>query len=163
MMNKTKSILAAMAALANPVFAGTPAVTTVTPTPPVSELTAKAFASVVLDNSDEVVGGGLALESKLVGDLYGEVFATVLEDEVYGVGANALYYLPVTETVSLYGLAGGAYEFESDQWVVRTGGGVKVTLTQTVSLFADAAYNFTFEDEDNDGAVSIRAGVGFKF
>lgn len=162
MTNTTKSILAGLIALGTPAFAGTPVAPTLEPTP-VTSLTAKAFATVVLDDSNEAVGGGLALESKLVGNLYGELVATVLEDEVYGVGTNALYYIPVSATVSLYGLAGGAYDFQSDQWVVRTGGGVSVAVTQTVSLFTDAAYNFTVEDSDKDGVVSIRAGVGFKF
>jgi hypothetical protein len=164
MKNMITSIVVALAAFVAPVNAGTP---TVVPPTPVEDtsfgVTAKAFASVVLDNSEEAVGGGVSLEVPVVGNLKAELVGSVLEDEVYSLGGNLLYYVPVYKNVSVYALAGGAYDFETDQWGVKTGGGVSLALSQTVNVFADAAYVFTVEDSESDGVVSIRAGVGFKF
>jgi hypothetical protein len=165
-MNKVKTALLSLALAVSQAVAGTPAAPTVpavTPAPSVLDVTAKGFAAIVLNDGDESVGGGLSLEAALTDSLSVEVFGTVLEDEVYGVGANLLYYVPVFSKTSVYGLAGGAYDFESDQWAVRAGGGVSYAVTETVNLFADAAYNFTVEDSEQDGVVSIRAGFGFKF
>jgi hypothetical protein len=164
MKNVITSIVVALAAIVSPVNAGTPATVAPTPVEQTSfAVTAKPFAAIVLNDSDESVGGGLALEVPVAGNLTAELVGAVMEDEVYSLGGNLLYYVPVSQTVSLYALVGGAYEFETDQWVVRTGGGVSYALSPTVNLFADAAYNFTVENDDDDGAVSIRAGVGFKF
>jgi hypothetical protein len=165
MKNVITSIVVALGAIVAPVNAGTPP-TVVAPTPVEQTsfgATAKVFATVVLNDSDESVGGGLALEVPVAGNLTAEIVGAVLEDEVYSLGGNLLYYVPVCEKASVYALAGGSYEFETDQWVVRAGGGVSYNLSPTVNLFADAAYNFTVEDSESDGAVSIRAGVGFKF
>lgn len=164
-MSKLKATILALQSAVALSLAGTP-VTPVPVTPPSPEalgFTANAFSTIVLNDGDESIGGGLSLEAEVTDSLSVEVFATVLEDEVYGVGSNLLYYVPVFDKTSVYGLAGGAYDFESDQWAVRVGGGVQYELTATVNLFADAAYNFTVENSDEDGVVSIRAGVGFKF
>lgn len=164
MRNTILSTVVALLGAVSTVTAGTN-VPVVTPTPVEQTsfgVTAKAFAGIVLDDSEEAVGGGLAVEVPVVGNLRLEVNGAVLEDEVYSVGGNLLYYVPVLEQVSVYALAGGGYDFETDQWVVKTGGGVTVQLTQTFNLFADAAYVFTVEDSDA-GVVSIRAGVGIKF
>lgn len=164
MRNMILSTVVALLGAVSFANAGT-TVPTVAPTPVEQTsfgVTAKAFASVVLDDSEEAVGGGLAVEVPVVGNLRAELNGSVLEDEVYSLGGNLLFYVPVAETVQVYALAGTGYDFETDQWGVKVGGGVAVQLTQTFNLFADAAYVFTVEDTDT-GVVGIRAGVGIKF
>lgn len=127
-------------------------------------LTAKAFAvSVIEDSNDYVFGGGVSLEVPVFYDLNLEINGSLLEDELYTVGANIIYYVPVSESISLYAIGGGGYEFETDQWTVGAGAGVKYTLTKELSLFADGVYNWTVENDLEDGVVSVRVGVGFSF
>jgi hypothetical protein len=163
---KTKLTSLVLALVSQLAFAGTP--TTPAPVAPTAPAVgseawvSKAFATVVLDDGDESVGGGLSLEAPIAGALRGELTVGVQED-LYSVGGNFLYYVPVCSKASVYGLAGGAYEFDSDQWTVRVGGGLSYQLTETVNLFSDATYNFLVENDDKDGVVVIRAGLGFKF
>jgi hypothetical protein len=164
MRNTVMSIVAALAAFISPVYAGdTKVVAPVVENAP-SGFTAKAFAaSVIEDTDDYVFGGGLSLEVPLVYDLKLEVVGGIFEDQVYTAGANLVWYIPVSENISLYTLGGGAYEFETDQWVVSAGGGVKYSLDSRVSLFADGAYNWAVENDEEDGVVLVRVGVGFDF
>jgi|GEM_PF-2483397 len=161
---KTKLLSLVMALATQMAFAGSPVTPPTPATPEVGSTgwVSKAFTTVVLDNGDETVGGGLSLEAPVVGDLKAELTVGVADD-LYTVGGNLLYYVPVGEKLSVYGLAGGAYEFDTDQWTVRTGGGLSYSLTNTLNLFADATYNFLVENDAKDGVVAIRAGVGFKF
>lgn len=167
MKNKIIAIVASIVALVSPVLAGTP---TVAKSPVVTQvaepigITAKAFgASVIEDTDTYALGGGVSLEVPVLVDLSLEVVGSVFEDELYTVGANVLYYVPVTEVFSVYAIGGGAYEFETDQWTVGAGAGVKYALSSQLSLFADGVYNWTVENDAEDGVVVARVGVGFSF
>lgn len=162
-MNKTLNTILAMISSFSLAFAGESPVATNVPMPtPSFDVKTKVFAASVISDSDEVFGGGLSLEVPLVYDLKLEVTGSVFEDDVFSAGANFLYYIPVTDKISFYTLAGGGYEFETDQWAVNVGGGVSYQLNPQLSLFADGQYNF-IPDGDNDGVTTVRLGVGFKF
>jgi hypothetical protein len=77
----------------------------------------------------------------------------------YKLGANAVAYLPLAEKLDAYGLVGGGYGFESEEWYVGIGGGLRYNLTSTVSAFGDAVYNFGEEVDD----VTFRLGVSVGF
>lgn len=127
-------------------------------------ITAKAFgASVIEDTDTYALGGGVSIEVPVFLDLNLEVVGSVFEDELYTAGLNALYYIPVSESFSVYAIGGGAYEFETDQWTVGAGAGVKYSLSTQLSLFADGVYNWTVENDSEDGVVVARVGVGFTF
>lgn len=160
------AVLALSVGLSTTSVAGEKVVPQVVPTPveTIDALNAKAFGACVIKDSDTYeFGGGLSLEARLIGGLYGEVVGTVFEDEVYSAGANLLYYVPITDSVSTYLLAGGAYDFETDQWVVGAGAGLSFKVADSVSLFTDGTYNFTVENDDSDGVVTIRAGIRLGF
>jgi hypothetical protein len=128
------------------------------------QFTAKAFAASVIEDTDTYAfGGGVSLEVPLFYDLKLEAVGSLFEDQLYTVGANVLWYVPVTDNLSLYTLAGGAYEFETDQWTVAVGGGVKYSLSNSLSLFVDGSYNWTVQNDNEDGVVLVRTGIGFSF
>jgi hypothetical protein len=77
----------------------------------------------------------------------------------FKLGTNAIVYLPVAEKLDVYGLVGFGYGFESEDWHVGAGGGVRYNLTSTVSAFGDAVYNFGEEVDD----VTFRVGVSVGF
>lgn len=163
-MNKTLNTILAMIGFCSLAIAGEQSHVVngdLMPTPSFDVKT-KVFAATIINDSDEVFGGGLSLEVPLVSDLKLEVTGSVFEDNLVSTGANLLYYIPVTDKISIYTLAGGGYEFESDQWTVNAGGGVSYQLNTQVSLFADGQYNF-ISDGDVDGVTTVRLGVGFKF
>lgn len=167
MKNTLIAIVVGLVTMVSSVYAGT---TTVDKTPVVTQvaeplgITAKAFgASVIEDTDTYALGGGVSLEVPVFLDLNLEVVGSVFEDELYTVGANVLYYVPVTEVFSVYAIGGGAYEFETDQWTVGAGAGVKYALSAQLSLFADGVYNWTVENDTEDGVVVARVGVGFTF
>lgn len=165
MKNKLIAILAAFTAFVVTANAGQ----TVVATQPVvvnepSGFVAKAFAASVIEDTDTYAfGGGVSLEVPVFYNLKLEAVGSVFEDELYTVGGNVLWYAPVAEDFSVYALAGGSYEFETDQWTVLAGGGVKYSLNSRLSLFADGAYNWTVEDSAENGVVVVRVGVGFEF
>jgi hypothetical protein len=166
MKNTIIAIVVALAAFISPSFAGTPVYT---PTPTVVEsqplnATFKLFGASVIEDSDAyLLGGGVSLEVPVFQNLKLEVVGSVFEDSLYTVGGNFLYYIPVTEAFSVYAIGGGGYEFETDQWTVGAGAGVKYALSQQLSLFADGIYNWTVEDNAEDGVTTVRVGVGFSF
>lgn len=162
-MNKVTSLIAALVCAAN-LVAGEKTVAPVVVQDTSLGLTAKAFAASVIEDTDTyAIGGGVSLEVPVFYNLSLEAVGSVFEDELYTVGANVLYTVPVSESFSVYALSGGSYEFETDQWTVSAGGGVKYALSKQFSLFADGAYTWTVEDSNEDGVVLVRAGVGFSF
>lgn len=125
---------------------------------------AKVFAASIVEDSDNYAfGGGLSLEVPVVHNLSLEVVGSLFEDDLFTVGSNVIYYVPLSDSFSVYGLGGGAYEFETDQWTVGAGAGVKYALSSQFSLFADGVYNWTVENDDENGVVVARVGVGFSF
>ena len=139
-------------------------VVAVTPVVESLGLTAKAFAASVIEDTDTYAfGGGVTLEVPVFQNLKLEAGGSIFEDELYTVNANVLYYIPVTDTFSVYAIGGGSYEFETDQWTVGAGAGVKYALSSQLSLFADGVYNWTVEDTSEDGVVVARVGLGFTF
>lgn len=162
-MNKTLNTILAMIGCCSLAFAGEKGPVTNGDLSPVPsfDVKTKVFAATIIDGSDEVFGGGLSLEVPLVYDLKLEVTGSVFEDDIVSTGANLLYYIPLTDKISLYTLAGGGYEFETDQWTVNAGGGVSYQLNPQLSLFADGQYNFI--PDGDDGVTTVRLGVGFKF
>lgn len=165
MKNTIKSIVLAAATFTSPLYAGESDANLLLPqTEPSYPVSAKVFAASVIQDSDTYAfGGGVSLETALYQDLHGELVGSFFEDEVYHVGGNLLYYVPVSQTFSVYALAGGGYDFKTDQWTVATGGGVSLVLSTRTSVFVDGAYNFNVSDSDADGAVTVRTGVSFKF
>lgn len=143
-------------------LAGDTQVINTAPVPTTSFGTAKAFATSIIEDSDAIYGGGVSLEVPVVWNLKLEVTGSFLEDDIASAGANLLYYIPVTQGVSLYTLAGGGYEFETEEWHVNVGGGVSYALDQQWSVFADGQYNF-LTDGSGDGVVTVRLGVGYSF
>jgi hypothetical protein len=165
-MKKVINIILAIVSLSIPALAGDKTVVA----PPVQvvdnslQFTAKAFAASVIEDTDTYAfGGGVSLEVPLFYDLKLEAVGSLFEDQLYTVGANVLWYVPVTDNLSLYTLAGGAYEFETDQWTVAVGGGVKYSLSNSLSLFVDGSYNWTVQNDNEDGVVLVRTGIGFSF
>ena len=166
MKNVLTIIVAGIIALTSNIQAGT---TSVAKAPIVVQtesvgITAKAFAASVIEDTDTYAfGGGVSLEVPVFYDLNLEIVGSLFEDELYTVGANVIYYVPVSESFSVYAIGGGSYEFETDQWTVGAGAGVKYSLSSQISLFADGVYNWTVENSNEDGVVVARVGVGFSF
>lgn len=172
-MNKVINTVVALFGLSTLGFAGETAKAPVV-TPQVTEsldFKVKVFAAGVIADLSDVsdfdsyaIGGGIALEVPiLVDNLSVELGGSIFEDEVYAVQSNVLYSLPLGDSFSVYGIGGGAYDFESEQWTVGAGAGVNYAFNEQFSVFADGIYNFLVENDAEDGAVTIRLGVGFKF
>lgn len=165
MKNTLIAIIASIVSLVNPALAGTASVEKVSiVNSSLTGVTAKVFAATVIQDSDTyTLGGGLSLEVEVLQNLSLEVVGSLFEDEVYSAGLNAIYYIPVTEVFSVYALGGGSYGFETEQWTLSAGAGVKYSLSSQLSLFVDGVYNFAEEDGSGDEAVVARIGVGFSF
>ena len=163
-MNKLINTIVALFGLSTLAFAGETRPVTVLPVVESLGLTAKVFAASVIEDTDNIVyGGGVSLEVPVFTNLNLEVGGSIFEDEVYAINANAIYYFPVTDTVSLYTIGGGSYDIDNEAWFVGGGAGVKYSLSSTLSVFADGIYNWNTEDDYEDGVVTVRLGVGFKF
>jgi hypothetical protein len=162
MKNTLKTIALVAILTVSSAQAGAPVVKS-QPAPTKSDVTAKIFAASLLNDSTETYGAGLAVETKLVQNLYGEVVATLLEGDVYSAGVNLTYYVPVASNLSVYGLLGASYEFSADSFNAGVGGGVSYALSPTLSLFADGTYTFYDEKDTTEGGVGVRLGLGLKF
>jgi hypothetical protein len=164
MKNTLITILIAITAFVSPVFGGEKVVVTAPVQESVLDTTVKLFAASVIEDKDTYAfGGGISLEVPVFENFKLEAVGSVYEDEVYALGANALLYFPVSQNLSLYTLGGGGYDFETEQWFVGAGAGVKYSLSPQLSLFTDGVYNFTPENDLEDGVVTVRLGVGFSF
>lgn len=148
-------------------FAGTSGKTPSAPEPRTFNLDAKVFAASVVSDSDESFGGGFGLETPVYKNLYGEVTGTYLDDSDFSIGVNALYYFPSQTPVAFYAVAGGSYEFDSEDYSVGVGAGVNYVVDETTTLFLDAVYNFNLSDDDSDDdqedSLLFRFGVSYKF
>jgi hypothetical protein len=166
-MTKLITLMLAIVAMSSQVFAGTSAVNPLLTVPQVDGLdfSAKFYGTSVVSEQDAVDtawGGGLAVEVPVWENVGIEVNAAVLdldgESEVR-LGTNAIVYLPLVDKLDAYGLVGGGYGFESEEWYVGVGGGLRYSITSTVSAFGDAVYNFGEEVDD----VTFRVGVAVSF
>lgn len=162
-MKKLINTIVALLGISTLSLAGTPAPVVAPVAEPIG-LTVKAFAASVIEDFDTyAIGGGLTLEVPLNSNLSLEVGGSVFEDEVYATNTNLLYYIPVADAFSVYAIGGGGYDFQTDQWVVGAGAGVKYALSPVFNVFADGIYNWTVEDSNEDGVVTARIGIGFSF
>lgn len=161
-MTKTLTLIGALFAFAN-LNAGDKTVVpqVVESTPAV---TVKAFATSVIESADDyLIGGGVSLEVPAILGFSLEPTVSLFEDELYTAGVNILYPIAASENLTLYPLVGGAYEFETDQWTALAGAGIRYNLSDSFSVFTDGAYNWTVENDLEDGVVVVRAGIGFSF
>ena len=159
------AIIVAVASMLSPVQAGTSqAVVPVGVETSSLDSTFKLFAASIIEDTDSyAIGGGVSLEVPVFHDLKLEIVGSVFEEELYTLGVNALYYVPLNDALSVYVIGGGSYEFETEQWAVGAGAGVKYSLSAQLSLFADGVYNWTVEDSQENGVTVVRVGVGFSF
>lgn len=164
MTNKLINVIVTLVSSAVIAVAGEKNVVVPVETPSSVGVTVKAFAASVIEDTDTyAVGGGVSLEVPIVYNLKLEAVGSLFEDELYTAGANLLYYIPVTEAFSVYAIGGGSYEFETDQWTAGAGAGLKYALSSQFSVFADGVYNWTVENDSEDGVVTARVGIGFSF
>lgn len=70
-----------------------------------------------------------------------------------------------SETLSLYGLAGGDRNWNTDSWAFGAGLGVELRVSKHVSLFGDSRIRAWFKDHNDTGAKDLqtRAGLQFSF
>lgn len=64
------------------------------------------------------------------------------------------------ERFAPYTFIGGAFDLESDQWLVRPGAGIELGLTKTIRLFGEGALNANLKG-DND--FLFTAGLRWRF
>ncbi len=120
------------------------------------------------DSEDDVLGGGALAEyffTPYIGvqGSYG-IFAT--DSEHHEFDAALVLRFPITSIcVAPYILAGGGYSTNSeDNWNYFVGGGIEARFqgANCFGIFADGAYHFAEDDEDDDYTI-VRVGVKFPF
>ncbi len=166
-MIKITTLLLAAIATVSQTFAGVSDLVPTISVPQVQEVdfSAKFYGTSVvseLDDVDTAWGGGLAIEVPVAKNVSLELNSAILDldgETEFKLGTNAIVYLPVAEKLDVYGLVGFGYGFESENWYVGAGGGVRYNLTSTVSAFGDAVYNFGQEVDD----VTFRVGISVGF
>ena len=166
-MKKLTTLLLVALVSASQGLAGTSSLvpTVVVPQAEAFDFSAKFYGTSVVSELDEVDtawGGGVAIEVPVYENFSLELNSAIVEldgETEYKLGANAVAYLPLAEKLDAYGLVGGGYGFESEEWYVGIGGGLRYNLTSTISAFGDAVYNFGEEVDD----VTFRLGVSVGF
>jgi hypothetical protein len=69
---------------------------------------------------------------------------------------------PLWDKVSPYGWLDGGFQFETDQWHVRSGGGLELRLAKTLGLFAEVGLGVTTRGAGYGvGRMGIRIPLSF--